>query len=580
MFTLLTLSIVNAQDTIYVSQNAIGTNDGTSWTNAYTDLQTAYTASVSGDEVWVAAGTYLPGNTTSSTFSLKMNVAMYGGFSGNEIVRSGVRDASITILSGDVDSDSTWSAGDIEHIVDATESDTSSILDGFTLEGGNSPNNWGGAITCYNSGVNPGGVSVNNCILNRNYAKFGGAVYNQANAIAYMDFTNCIFSNNECSNYGGAIQNETAGYMNIINCTFYNNSAGSGANVINDNTNKTSIFNSIIWDNNGTANMFYNMPITTNSIIEGGYASGTNIIDSNPLFVDASLGNFRLQACSPAIDSGNTSGIMSYLNNYDLDYNERISNTIDIGAYEFAIKNSVTLSNLTLSTNAAGANITYQWLNCDDNTILLGNTNSSFTATTNGNYAVVVTDNSCRVDTSACSYVAVIVLVNTINVQSETGDSTISTLGGTLQMEATVLPINADDMTYAWSVVSGTGSALLSASGLLTAVTGGTVIVTATANDASGMVGSKTITISNQSVGITESSFEALTVYPNPTNGILNIDTEENIESVKIIDYTGKTVKIFDGKNTQIDISDINNGIYIVEIANTQKKSIIKLLKK
>ncbi|MCB9360785.1 MAG: lamin tail domain-containing protein [Flavobacteriales bacterium] len=54
----------------------------------------------------------------------------------------------------------------------------------------------------------------------------------------------------------------------------------------------------------------------------------------------------------------------------------------------------------TLTANQAGA--AYQWLDCDNgNAIIPTETNQSFTATVNGNYAVEITVGSC-VDTSAC----------------------------------------------------------------------------------------------------------------------------------------------------------------------------------
>ena len=54
----------------------------------------------------------------------------------------------------------------------------------------------------------------------------------------------------------------------------------------------------------------------------------------------------------------------------------------------------------TLTANQTGA--TYQWVDCDNgNAIIPTETNQSFTATVNGNYAVVVTVGSCS-DTSAC----------------------------------------------------------------------------------------------------------------------------------------------------------------------------------
>lgn len=60
---------------------------------------------------------------------------------------------------------------------------------------------------------------------------------------------------------------------------------------------------------------------------------------------------------------------------------------------------STTVSGITLAANASGA--TYQWINCDNGQPLNGEIGQSFTATLNGNYAVVVTVNNCN-DTSGC----------------------------------------------------------------------------------------------------------------------------------------------------------------------------------
>jgi uncharacterized protein (DUF2141 family) len=65
-----------------------------------------------------------------------------------------------------------------------------------------------------------------------------------------------------------------------------------------------------------------------------------------------------------------------------------------------AIDNTTSITNLTITTNATG--VTYQWIDCNNgNTAIAGETNQSFTATANGNYAVIVTQNGCS-DTSAC----------------------------------------------------------------------------------------------------------------------------------------------------------------------------------
>jgi uncharacterized protein YjdB len=96
-------------------------------------------------------------------------------------------------------------------------------------------------------------------------------------------------------------------------------------------------------------------------------------------------------------------------------------------------------------------------------------------------------------------------LVNSIMVQGQGGVSTITVNGATLQMLATVLPTYAFNSTYTWSVINGTGSATIDAAGLLTPITNGTVTVKATANDASGVFGTATITISNQVINLVTS---------------------------------------------------------------------------
>ena len=47
-------------EVIYVKYDAAGVNDGTSWTDAFTDLQPAIDSATSGDEVWISKGTYKP----------------------------------------------------------------------------------------------------------------------------------------------------------------------------------------------------------------------------------------------------------------------------------------------------------------------------------------------------------------------------------------------------------------------------------------------------------------------------------------------------------------------------------------
>ncbi|MCE9538927.1 MAG: T9SS type A sorting domain-containing protein, partial [Bacteroidetes bacterium] len=64
------------------------------------------------------------------------------------------------------------------------------------------------------------------------------------------------------------------------------------------------------------------------------------------------------------------------------------------------VDTSVSVSSNTLTANAVSA--TYQWINCNNgNAPVTNETNQSFTASANGNYAVIVNQNGCS-DTSSC----------------------------------------------------------------------------------------------------------------------------------------------------------------------------------
>lgn len=77
--------------------------------------------------------------------------------------------------------------------------------------------------------------------------------------------------------------------------------------------------------------------------------------------------------------------------------------------------------------------------------------------------------------------------------------ATITTNAGTLQMEATVLPANANQGVQ-WSLTPGTGDATISPTGLVTAIANGTVWAKATSTQDTTIADSLQITITNQVV--------------------------------------------------------------------------------
>ena len=78
---------------------------------------------------------------------------------------------------------------------------------------------------------------------------------------------------------------------------------------------------------------------------------------------------------------------------------------------------NLTIDNVDVAVVQAGANFTanafpasYQWIDCNSNTIIPGETNQTFIASANGNYAVIVDQNGC-IDTSGCKTVSGVQIV-------------------------------------------------------------------------------------------------------------------------------------------------------------------------
>lgn len=233
-------SIVKAQ--VYVKADAAGLDDGTSWADAYTDLQTALDATSSG-EIWVANGVYKPITTvgdTTAQFSVSSNVSLYGGFVGTETTL-GERDLTTfsTILSGDIaedDVDADFSVNKADNLVrvlyiDSTITETVTI-DGFKIQGAYTSElfadgfflNTGGGILSLVT------INVANCLFENNYGRAGGsiAVSDRTGGGDNSTFTNCTFTKNRSTSQSAAIFLANNTGSKISNCTFAENQTTRG----------------------------------------------------------------------------------------------------------------------------------------------------------------------------------------------------------------------------------------------------------------------------------------------------------------------------------------------------------------
>ena len=179
-----------AQSVLYVKSDAAGTNNGTSWQNAYTDLQNAIAAANYGSQIWVAVGTYKPtvGTDRNARFELPNGVQIHGGFLGTETAleqRDYIHNHSI--LSGDIGilGDST---DNVYTVVYSAGTDENTVLEGFIIEHGNAdysgadaesgdPRKSGGGI--YLTGADADlRCQIKHCKIRNNFAvQRGGGIY-------------------------------------------------------------------------------------------------------------------------------------------------------------------------------------------------------------------------------------------------------------------------------------------------------------------------------------------------------------------------------------------------------------------
>jgi Right handed beta helix region/Secretion system C-terminal sorting domain len=290
-YTLLFLCFVviqsYAQTTRYVKADATGANNGTSWANAYTNFQIAVNAASSGDEVWVAAGTYQP--ASGQTFAMKEGVKIYGGFVGNEGTL-GARNwtSNVTILQGN---GSYVIKNELNGLTNAA------VLDGFTVIGGSAVVAGAGM---YNASSSP---SVVNCTFSGNTATYGaGAIYNYQCSTPPM-ITNCIFSNNNGTTYGGAIYNVVSSPI-IRGCTFNNNTAVTGGGIYYSNQSVPNISNCTFKNNVGSTAaggaVYYNgSGVTSNAYISNCLFTGnTSNAGSAIGYGDQAANNLIITNCT------------------------------------------------------------------------------------------------------------------------------------------------------------------------------------------------------------------------------------------------------------------------------------------
>lgn len=342
--------------TIFVKHDATGTNDGTSWTNAYTDLLVAITNASNGDEIWIAAGTYKPttGTDRDISFNMKNGVGIYGGFNGTETLLSERNpNTNVTILSGDIgvtgdNSDNSY------HVFNDQNLDNTATMDGITIEDGNA--NGSGVLNGVRRDLGGGmflrtsNPVITNCVFKSNNAKSGGAIRNNSstptitacsftnntctedgaalyNNISSPIITNCDFSNNSAGDDGGAAFN-TRGNPIYTNCTFTSNSAtafgGAILNNSNSSTQSTPVYNNCIFKGNQASNGGASSARSSSASVVRTISTFNNCIfignlaSSGGVFYSQLTGSATLNNCSLSGNTATNGGCLSTLNTSDI----------------------------------------------------------------------------------------------------------------------------------------------------------------------------------------------------------------------------------------------------------------------
>jgi hypothetical protein len=359
---------------IYVNDTATGSHDGSSWANAYTDIQQALADAAARTyplnvQIWVAAGTYTPtsGTDRAASFRLINGVALYGGFAGSE---SALEDRDWrthpTILSGDIGAAGD-SADNSYHVVSSASASPATLIDGFTITAGNANSfelegaNAGGGM--YNAISSP---TVRNIVFIANSAGTGGGMANVGTGFIYVTgsypiidhvmflgnsagsgggmanayggsptLVDVVFSGNY-ANTGGGMDNYWQSSPTLINVTFSGNQATNWGGAMSNSANsRPGVSNAIFWDNNGMlggpVGQIYNTSSNayasvSDSLLQAALNPGVEVGGirnriADPLFVDADGAdnitgtlddNLRLQSESPAVDAGNNSSLPAW----------------------------------------------------------------------------------------------------------------------------------------------------------------------------------------------------------------------------------------------------------------------------
>lgn len=389
---------VSAYFSYYVKSGATGLNNGQSWANAFTSLTSALALATKYDTIKVAKGTYTPGTTNTSLFTLKDSIIILGGYpnTGNPGNAERNPGSQQTIISGEIGSATL--TDNIRSLV-AGSSIKGFVLDGFIIEKAYANNSSTSGPISFVSSTG----TLRNVVIRNNYNNSGAnSMYLQGSAIT---LENVFVENNSgdwSTSIGSAFRLTASSSLNVVNTVIAKNKAkylfnlhNSASTLINTtvfknhgfstihDTSSLVVKNSIFYGNGynylaDTNEVEYDVYSTVDfahSITQASYNGSSNFNGSLPKFTDtlnvAGADNLYfnnddglrvLNPCSPAINIGDNNAVANIPT--DISGAIRIKNGIvDLGAYE--VQEAVTTMPAVVYVNklATGANNGTSWQN-------------------------------------------------------------------------------------------------------------------------------------------------------------------------------------------------------------------------
>lgn len=570
------LSIASFSNIVYVKLAATGNNDGTSWVDAYTNPITAITSASAGDSIFMSTLTIY----TNSSIAIPTNVSIFGGFpeTGNPTWTDRDWEANPVIFSGDFNQDDIFGnfSTRSDNATRVFTTNTMYEINGIIIANGG--NNTGGT----GCGLAQGGATsregiIKNCVFKANYSTNGGALSGQGGAVRGVSLSindtliieNTLFVDNRALE-GGAVYSQ--GTLIMDNCKVVQNRASRGAALCANNSLFDShiVANNILFlentqeavvaaeggavlhiftdfTNNGILSEFTNCSFVSNhatqgtlkadllSIYGGGSSSFTDTYYLNCLFYSpnynnsvhdvfntSNVANYEFINCMTDLDSVDFCGSLIPGSNSDIDFNY-------VQTPIWAIEDNTTDYIYQLDCNSPGINegddMNYNGFSTD----VQGNERSSGPSIDLGAFETPFTP--------------VPVIVNSSGTLSTT--------------------ISFDN--YQWNL---NGSPISGANNsTYTTTQDGDYTVTATNNnECVSAVFSNVITIGGGTgAELTTNSKINITLYPNPTNGEIFIQTTEKVNLIQISDMNGRLLLIATNAD-DLDLSTFENGIYLVQV--------------